>query len=161
MGDGYKLFGFAVIVVLYVGIGIAAALGTIGIIRKSLAPATEQIFYAVVLIPVAAFYLAFAAYFGAETAWPLEGAAVAAFVAIALLGVRLPSALIVGYVLHGMWDMLHELQAHGGYSAFESGKMTAVPLAYGFFCAAFDFYMAAYFYRQRGEWIAARTIRTS
>jgi len=114
MGDGYKLFGFAVIVVLYVGIGIAAALGTIGIIRKSLVPATEQIFYAVVLIPVAAFYLAFAAYFGAETAWPLEEAAVAAFVAIALLGVRLPSALIVGYVLHGLWDMLHELQAHGG-----------------------------------------------
>jgi len=73
-----------------------------------------------------------------------------------LLGARLPFALIVGYSLHGLWDLLHELQAHGAYSAFKPGQLTAIPLAYGVFCAAFDFCMAAYFYARRAEWIAAR-----
>ena len=35
---------------------------------------------------------------------------VVAFVAIGLLGARLPFALIVGYSLHGLWDLLHEFQ---------------------------------------------------
>jgi hypothetical protein len=107
------------------------------------------------LILIAAFYLAFAAYFEAATAWRVEGAVVLAFVAMGLVGVRLPFALIVGYALHGMWDLLHELQAHGACSAFEPGQLTAIPLAYGAFCAAFDFYMAAYFYRRRAEWSEA------
>src|SRR6516165_3494297 len=85
----------------------------------------------------------------------LETAVVVAFVAIGLLGARLPFALIVGYSLHGLWDLLHELQAHGAISAFEPGQLTAIPLAYGVFCAAFDFCMAAYFYTRRAEWIAA------
>ena len=104
---------------------------------------------------IAAFYLAFAAYFGAATAWRLETAVVLAFVAIGLVGARLPLALIIGYPLHGLWDVLHELQAHGGYSAFEPGQLTAIPLAYGVFCAVFDFSVAAYFYTRRAEWAAA------
>jgi|SRR5215831_6458383 len=156
MGHGYQMLGFVVIAILYVGIGVMAARGTICIFRKILSPKSEQIFYAMFLIAVAALYLAFAAYFRAATAWQVETAAVAAFVAIGLLGVRLPFALIVGFPLHGLWDLLHELLAHGGYSAFESGQLTAVPLAYGFFCAAFDFYVAAYFYGRRAEWNAAR-----
>jgi len=156
MGHGYQMLGFVVIAILYVGIGVMAARGTICIFRKILSPKSEQIFYAMFLIAVAALYLAFAAYFRAATAWQVETAAVAAFVAIGLLGVRLPFALIVGFPLHGLWDLLHELQAHGGCSAFESGQLTAVPLAYGFFCAAFDFYVAAYFYGRRAEWNAAR-----
>lgn len=51
------------------------------------------------------------------------------FVAIGLLGMRLPVAVIVGYSLHGLWDLLHELQAHGAYSAFQPGQLTAIPLA--------------------------------
>ena len=78
-----------------------------------------------------------------------------AFVAVALLGARLPFALIIGYPLRGLWDLLHELQAHGAYSVFEPGQVTAIPLAYGVFCAAFDFCMAAYFYTRRAEWGAA------
>jgi hypothetical protein len=114
------------------------------------------------LIMIAAFYLAFAAYFGAATAWRLETAAVMAFVVMGLLGTRLPAALIVGYSLHGLWDLLHELQAHGADSAFEPGKLTAIPLAYGVFCATFDFCMAAYFYTRRAEWSAAwRTVPQS
>jgi hypothetical protein len=155
MGHGYRMLGFVVIMILYTVIGIMAAAGTISIIRKLLACKTEQIFYAMFLVMVAAFYLAFAAYFGVASAWQVETAVVITFVAIGLLGVRFPLALIVGYSLHGLWDLLHELQAHGAYSAFVPGKLTAIPLAYGFFCAAFDFSMAAYFYRRRAEWSAA------
>jgi hypothetical protein len=88
------------------------------------------------------------------TAWRLETTVVVAFVAIGLLGARLPFALIVGYPLHGLWDLLHELQAHGACSAFGPGQLTAIPLAYGVFCAAFDFCIAGYFYSRRAEWSA-------
>jgi hypothetical protein len=155
MGQGYRMLGFVVIVILYAVIGFMAAAGTIFIVRKAFAPKAEQVFYAMSLIMIATFYLAFVAYFGVVTAWRLETAVVVVFVAIGLLGVRLPFALIVGYSLHGLWDLLHELQAHGAYSAFEPGQVTAIPLAYGVFCAVFDFCMAAYFYARRAEWRAA------
>src|SRR5215475_2306223 len=155
MGRGYSMLGFVVIVILYAAIGFMAAAGVILITRKVLAPKAEQIFYAMFLIMIAAFYLAFAAYFGVATAWRLETAVVVAFVAIGLLGARLPFALIVGYSLHGLWDLLHELQAHGAYSAFEPGQLTAIPLAYGVFCAVFDFYVAGYCYKRRDAWSSA------
>ena len=155
MGQGYSMLGFVVIVILYAVIGLMAAAGCISIARKILAPKAEQVFYAMSLIMVAAFYLAFVAYFGAATAWRLETAVVVGFVVIGLLGARLPLALIFGYTLHGLWDLLHELQAHGAYFAFEPGQLTAIPLAYGFFCASFDFCMAAYFYARRAEWTDA------
>ena len=155
MDQGYTMLGFVVIVILYAVIGLMAAAGAILIARKMLPPKAEQIFYAMFLIMIAAFYLAFVAYFRMATAWRLETAVVVAFVAIGLLGARLPFALIVGYSLHGLWDLLHELQAHGAYSAFKPGQLTAIPLAYGVFCAAFDFCMAAYFYARRAEWTAA------
>jgi hypothetical protein len=147
--------GFVVIVILYATIGLMGAAGAVFLVRKFLRPKGEQVFYGVFLIMVAAFYLAFAAYFGAATAWRTETAAVVVFAAIGLLGARLPIALIVGYPLHGLWDLLHELQAHGAYSAFEPGQLTAIPLAYGVFCAVFDLCIAAYFYTRRAEWNAA------
>lgn len=156
MGHGYEMIGFVVITILYVVIGVMAARGTIGIFRKIFAPKSEQIFYAVFLMVIAVLYLAFAGYFGAAPALPVEATAVAAFVAIALLGMRQPFALMVGYSLHGVWDLLHELQSHGGPFAFPPGELTAIPLAYGFFCLAFDFYMVGYFYGRRLEWRAAR-----
>jgi hypothetical protein len=155
MGQGYSMLGFVVIVILYAMIGLMAAAGAIFIARKVLAPKAEQIFYAMFLTMIAAFYLSFVAYFGVATAWRLETAAVMVFVAIGLLGARLPFALIVGYLLHGLWDLLHELQGHGAYSAFEPGQLTVIPLAYGVFCAAFDFCMAAYFYARRAVWSTA------
>jgi hypothetical protein len=85
----------------------------------------------------------------------LESAAVLAFVAIGLLGTRVPFAIIIGFPLHGLWDVLHELHAHGGFSVFEPGQATAVPLAYGVFCATYDFSMAVYFYTRRSDWGAA------
>jgi uncharacterized protein DUF6010 len=136
MDPRYSMLGFAVIVVLYTVIGLMAAAGAIFITRKILASRAEQVFYAVFLVMIASFYLAFAAYFVAESAWHLETAVVVAFVAIGILGARLPCVLIVGYSLHGLWDLLHELQAQRAYSAFQPGRLTSIPLAYGFFCAA-------------------------
>jgi hypothetical protein len=155
MGQGYSMLGFLVIVVLYAVIGLLAAAGTIFLARKFLSAKAEQIFYAMFLIMVAAFYLAFAAYFGAAAAWRLETAAVLGFAALGLLGARLPFALILGYSLHGLWDLLHEFQAHGVYSAFAPGQLTAIPLAYGVFCLAFDFCVAGYFFTRRAEVNAA------
>ncbi len=155
MDRGYKMLGFAVIAILYCVIGIMAAKGTIGIFRKMFAPKSELKIYAIFLIAVATLYLAFAAYFEATRAWPLEMVVVAGFFALALLGMRLPFALVGGFCLHGLWDLLHELQAHGIYSAFQPGQMTAIPLAYGTFCAAFDFYLAGHLYARRFEWRTA------
>ena len=156
MEHGYSMLGFVIIVILYAVIGLLAAAGSILTIPRLLGSRYEQIFYAMILIMVAGFYLAFTAYFAVTTAWRLETAVVVVFVAIALLGVRLPFALIVGYALHGSWDLLHELHAHGSYSVFAPGQLTAIPLAYGVFCAVFDFSMAAYFYKQRHAWSAER-----
>jgi hypothetical protein len=155
MGEASSMIGFVVIVNLYIVIGLMSAAGSIFVSQKIFTPKAEQIFFGIFLIPVAGFYLAFTAYFGIETAWLLESAAVLAFVAIGLLGIRVPFALVVGYPLHGLWDLLHELHAHGGFSVFESGQATAIPLAYGIFCATYDFCMAAYFYTRRGDWAAA------
>jgi hypothetical protein len=155
MGEASSTIGFAVIVTLYMAIGFMAAAGSVFITQRIFAPKAEQIFYGIFLIPIAGFYLAFTAYFGIETAWRLESAAVLVFAAMGLLGTRVPFAIILGYPLHGLWDVLHELHAHGGFSVFEPGQATAVPLAYGIFCATYDFCMAAYFYTRRGAWGAA------
>ena len=159
MDQGYSLLGFVVIEILYATIGLLAAAGTISITRKIFGPKAEQFFYGMFLILVAAFYLAFVAYFGNAAAWHVETAAVLVFAMISVFGVRIPIALIAGYSLHGLWDLLHELQAYGAYSAFEPGQLTAVPLAYGVFCAAFDVCIAAYCYARRAEWSAAWTVQ--
>jgi len=149
--------GFVVIVILYATIGLMGAAGAVFLVRKFLGPKGEQVFYGLFLVMIAAFYLAFAAYFGAATAWRVEISAVVVFSLIGLFGTRLPIALIVGYPLHGLWDLLHELQAHGAWLGFEPEQLTAIPLAYGIFCLAFDFYVAVYFHTRRDEWDAART----
>ncbi len=155
MSQGYSMLGFVVIVILYAVIGVMAAGGTIFTVRKFLGPRAEQFFYGMFLILVAAFYLAFVAYFGNAAAWHVETAAVLVFAMISVFGVRIPIALIAGYSLHGLWDLLHELQAQGALSAFEPAQLTSIPLAYGVFCAVFDVCIAGYSYARRAEWTAA------
>jgi hypothetical protein len=156
MGEVSTIIGFIVIVTLYIAIGFMSAAGSIFLSQRTFTPKAEQIFYGIFLIPIAGFYLAFTAYFGIDTAWRLESAAVLAFVAIGLLGIRVPFAIIAGYPLHGLWDLLHEFHAQGGYAVFEPGQATAIPLAYGIFCATYDLCMGAYFYTRRSDWGAAR-----
>ena len=154
MRDTSRIIGFIVIAVLYLTIGFLSAAGSIYLSRKIFKPKAEQTFYGLFLIAIAGFYLAFTAYFGTEAAWRLEWAGVLVFAAMGLTGTRLPFVLIVGYPLHGVWDMLHEFQAHGTLSIFGADQLTAIPLAYGIFCLAYDFSMGAYFINRRKEWAA-------
>jgi hypothetical protein len=146
----------SVIIVLYVCVGILAAAGSIFIAQQLFSAKAEQIFFALFLVAIAAFYLAFIAYFGDQRAWRLETGAVIVFGVFGILGIRLPVLLIIGYCLHGIWDVIHEIHAHGGISSFGAQKMTELPLAYGAFCAAFDWCVAGYLYTRRREWNAAR-----
>jgi hypothetical protein len=150
----------SVIILLYASIGLLAAAGSIFISQKVFSAKGEQIFFALFLIAIAAFYLAFTAYFGDQEAWRLETGAVIAFALFGIVGLRFPVALIIGYSLHGIWDLVHEIHAHGGVSPFGPHEMTQLPLAYGVFCAAFDFCIAGYFYTRRREWNAAWNERT-
>jgi hypothetical protein len=145
----------SVIFVLYAGIGLMSSAGSVFISQKLFSAKAEQIFFGLFLIPIAGFYLAFTAYFGNEGAWRLETAGVIAFTALGLLGVRVPAVLIIGYLLHGPWDLLHEIQAHGGGDLFGPQQVTEIPLAYGVFCLTYDWCMAAYFFTRRGLWYAA------
>jgi hypothetical protein len=155
MAPSASAIALTVIVALYISIGILSAAGTVCLSKSIFSSRTEPIFFGLFLIAIAGFYLAFTAYFGDGAAWQLEAAAVAVFAVFGLAGVRIPSALIAGYLLHGLWDAVHELNAGS-----ESGRwqLTSVPLAYGFFCATYDFLMAAYFYTRLEQWRAARSV---
>jgi hypothetical protein len=145
----------AVIIGLYIGIGILAAAGSIAITSKRLSGKTEQVFYGLLLIPVAAMYLAFTAHFAATDAWRTEVIAVALFIGLGVLGIRLPLFLMLGYGLHGAWDLVHEVFLHEGTAAAGTRTLSEIPLAYGAFCAAYDWCMVGYFYIRRTQWKAA------
>jgi len=146
---------FSVIIVLYGFIRFMSAAGSMCVSRKIFSAKGEQIFFALLFIAIAGFYLAFTAYFGNEAAWQFETGGVIAFAILGLLGVRVSVALILGYVFHGFWDVLHEIYAHGGGDLFGAQHATEVPLAYGVFCATYDWCMATYFYTRRRQWSAA------
>jgi hypothetical protein len=150
----------SVIIILYVVIGLMSAAGSVFIARKLFSAKVEQTFFALLLIPIAGFYLAFTAYFGGDRAWRFETGGVIAFAVLGLLGVRVPLVVIIGYLVHGLWDVLHEIHAHGGGDLFGTQQATEIPLAYGAFCAAYDWCMAAYFFTRRGQWSAAWVART-
>src|SRR5215813_1954555 len=144
-----------IIIVLYISVGLLAAAGSIFISQKLFSARGEQIFFALFFIAIAGFYLAFTAYFENQEAWRLEIGAVIVFTVFGILGLRFPVALIVGYSLHGVWDIVHEIHVHGGVSPFGAQEMTELPLAYAPFCAAFDWCIATYVYIRRREWNAA------
>jgi len=145
---------FSIIIVLYICIGFLAAAGSMCISKKFFTAKAEQIFFALFLIAIAGFYLAFTGYFSDQEAWRFEAGGVIVFAVFGLVGLRVPFVLITGYLLHGVWDVLHEIHAHGGVDLFDA-QVTEFPLAYGAFCAAYDWCMAAYFYTRRSQWRAA------
>jgi hypothetical protein len=145
----------AIIIVLYMSVGLLAAAGSIFISQKLFSAKGEQIFFALFFIAIAGFYLAFTAYFGNQEAWRLEIGAVIVFSVFGILGLRFPLALIIGFSLHGIWDLIHEIHAFAGLTPFGAREMTELPLGYGVFCAAFDWCVAGYFYTRRHEWAAA------
>jgi purine-cytosine permease-like protein len=143
----------AAILGLYLVIGALAAIGTVTISRSRFSPRAEHIFFSLVLVLIAAMYLAFVAYFGDYSTLGPEARAVAVFAVLGLLGPRFPALLVLGYVLHGGWDLVHEIWAHLGAGAGGAWPLTHIPLAYGVFCAAYDWYMAGYFFTRRAAWM--------
>jgi hypothetical protein len=59
----------AVIMSLYVGIGALAAVGSMYLSHRFVSARFEAGLYGLFLIPIAAFYLVFASYFGDAAAW--------------------------------------------------------------------------------------------
>ena len=144
--------GFVVILIWYAGLGLLATAGSVAVTQKFFTGRSEQIFYGAILVAIAGVYLAFTAYFGNAASWRTELVAVIAFSVLGIVGTRYAAALILGYALHGIWDALHELAGQSGFAPFASGELTAIPLAYGVFCAAFDIAIAIYFVRRKQSW---------
>ena len=145
----------AIIMVWYVSIGALAATGSMYLTHKFVPAKHEATLYGLFLIAIAAFYLACTSYFGDAAAWSLEVVAALAFAVMGCLGTRVPVVLIAGYALHGGWDLMHEVQAHMQLDLFGGREATSIPLAYGAFCAMFDWAVAVYFAYRRRDWVAA------
>jgi phosphate/sulfate permease len=142
----------AVILFLYIGIGFLAAGGSIAVSTRWFSAKWEQVFYGLLLSPIAALYLAFTTYFAANGAWRLEAYAIVAFTLLGLVGTRLSGVLMLGYALHGAWDLLHEGFLRERALGRGVTDLTTIPLAYGAFCAAFDWFMVGYFNTRRTAW---------
>src|SRR5215467_2756398 len=148
-GSSSRFIGGLVVAVLYVVIGLLSAIGSILIFRRIFQGRWEQIFWASFLVVIAAFYLSFAAYFEASThAWQTEVAGVAVFLACAVGGLFSRSAIAVGYIMHGLWDLFHCLSG----SSLSGLSITEIPLGYGIFCSAFDFTVACYLMTSATAW---------
>jgi hypothetical protein len=145
----------AVIIVLYLGIGVLSAAGSVALSRRLLPANAEQVCFALILAPIALVYLAFAAYYGANEAWRLEAVAALVFAGLGIVGMRVAVVLILGYSLHGAWDLVHELYSHAGLRFVGTRTLSELPLAYGVFCATYDWCMAVYFFTRRTQWDAA------
>jgi hypothetical protein len=144
--------GLVVILTWYAVIGLLATAGSVAVSQKFFPGRSEQIFYGALLVPIAGYYLACVAYFANVSSWRIELIGVISFSILGIVGTRYAAVLIVGYTLHGIWDALHELAGHSGFSPFGSSEFTAIPLAYGVFCAVFDIAIAAYFVRRKQFW---------
>ena len=140
-GSSSQFIGGLVVALLYVVIGLLSAIGSILIFRRIFQGRWEQIFWAAFLVVIAAFYLSFAAYFGASTrAWQTEVVGVAIFLVCAVGGMFFRSAIAVGYVMHGLWDLSHCLSG----TSLAGLSVSEIPLGYGIFCSTYDFTVACY-----------------
>jgi hypothetical protein len=140
-GSSSQFIGGIVVALLYAVIGLLSAIGTILVVRRIFEGRWEQIFWASFLVVIAAFYLSFAAYFGATTqAWRTEVVVVVIFLFCAVVGLFFRPAIAVGYVMHGLWDLSHSLSG----SSLAGLSITEIPLGYDIFCSTYDFVVACY-----------------
>lgn len=148
-GSTGQFVGGLVVIVLYAVIGLLSAIGSIFIFRRIFHGRWEQIFWTSFLVVIAAFYLSFAAYFGASShAWRVEVVGVAVFLAFAVGGLFSRPAIAAGYVLHGLWDLSHSLSG----TSLAGLSLTGIPLGYGAFCATYDFTVAGYLLKSDTVW---------
>lgn len=147
-----SFFGWFVILMLYVIIGILAGAGSVFISQKIFKGANERRFYAFFLFVIAGFYAAFVAHFGDSDAWRTELTAVALFSLLSFLGTFYSSVLAMGYLIHGAWDIVHELNQTFGIGALNELELTTVPMLYGVFCLTYDLIIAGYCVYRRKIW---------
>jgi hypothetical protein len=148
-GSSGQFIGGLVVATLYAVIGVLGAVGSILVFRRIFQGRWEQIFWTSFLFVIAAFYLSFAAYFGvAAHAWRTEIVGVAVFIVFAMGGLFSRSAIAIGYVVHGLWDLTHCLLG----SSLAGLSMTETPLGYGIFCSAYDFVIASYLIMSDSAW---------
>lgn len=148
-GSSSQFIGGLIVALLYAVIGLLSAIGSILVFRRIFQGRWERVFWASFLVVIAAFYLSFAAYFGASTdAWRTETAGVAVFLACAVGGLFSPAAIAVGYVMHGLWDLSHCVSGH----SLAGLSITEIPLGYGIFCSTYDFIVAFYLMRSDSAW---------
>src|SRR5262245_59520037 len=148
-GSSSQFIGGVVVTLLYAVIGLLSAIGSILVVRRIFQGRCEQIFWASFLVVIAAFYLSFAAYFGASTrAWQTEGVVVVVFLFCAVVGLFFRPAIAVGYVMHGLWDLSHSLSG----SSLAGLSLTTIPLGYDIFCSTYDFVVAGYLTISDTKW---------
>ena len=155
-GSSSQFIGGLIVALLYAVIGLLSAIGSILIFRRIFQGRWEQIFWASFLIVIAAFYLSFAAYFGASThAWQTEVVGVVVFLFCAVVGLFYRPAIAVGYVMHGLWDLSHSLSG----TSLAGLSITEIPLGYGIFCLTYDFTVAWYLMISDTAWHRVGQVR--
>ncbi|MEO9467700.1 hypothetical protein [Parasphingorhabdus sp.] len=129
----------AFIFLVYASIGLFAALGAISfhqlVLKDNL---SEQRYNAALLPLIAVVYIPFTAHLSDGVSWSNELIAIAIFVALAVAGMFIRLAVVVGYLGHGLWDVVHELDPQLLSDIWVPGQLTGIPLAYGAFCLAYD-----------------------
>lgn len=137
------------IIGLIIGI-IVAIPGTIMPVRKFLGVRREKTFFSLTLIPIAMFYIGFSYYYGDLSALHAEIVGLIIFTVLALLAQFMASwILVAAYVVHGLWDVLHEIFVGAIGSAI---PWTQVPTGYAAFCLAYDLIIAVYVYKRLQLW---------
>jgi len=150
-GSNSQFIGGLVVVLLYAVVGLLSAVGSIVIFRRVFQGRWEQLFWSSFLIMIAAFYLSFAAYFGASAdAWQTELIIVAIVLVCAVAGLYYRPAIALGYVIHGLWDLSHSVSGASLWGL----PLTEIPLGYDVFCLTYDLTVAGYLMFSDTAWDA-------
>lgn len=147
--SGGQIAGGVMMILLFTSVGATAAAAFAFVARRMLHGRFEQIFWAVLLAAIAAFYAGFAGWFEApEAAWNTELVAISLFALVAVFGGFSGPMLALGYALHGAWDVAHSLFG----TVILGHAASDIPLGYGMFCMGFDFTAAAYLLLWAKDW---------
>lgn len=132
-------------------IGVIVAIpGTIMVTRRFLKAPVEKAFYALTLIPIALIYIGFTYYYGDLSAIGAELFGVLIFLIFSLLAQFVATwVLVVGYISHAIWDLLHEVFV---VQLMEDVTWSQVPIGYAAFCLTYDLIIAFYVYKNIDRW---------
>jgi len=120
---------------------------------KFLSPRAELTFYSLSLIPIALIYIGFCWFFDEPQSLAPEIIGVIGFAALALWAYRSATWILIwAYVLHGLWDVIHEIPL----GSLADVSWATVPPGYAAFCLVYDLIIAIYIYRRLEAWNAAR-----